>query len=325
MPTYVSGFDGTEASRAAVRFAARLGSLLDAKVIAAHVFSPLRVGHIYAVMVSSLDEDEKRAEAERLLDALDEEGVDRRLISSSSPAHGLNSLAEEEGAALLAVGTTHHGALGRLVPGGEAERLLQGSPCPVAVVPAGVSLGDVQTVAVAYDGDDESRAALETAESLARRLGARLLLVAAVDPAPYGRVPAESKPQVEATAREQAQRVLTQAVEGVGGDLPVESRVALGPASQALVQASADDVDVLVMGSRAYGPVRSVLLGSVSRRVVADASCPVIVVPRGARTDLGSAPVAAPAQPVSEQADQHDLLARLDDIVQRLDRLERRD
>ena len=46
MPTYVSGFDGTEASHAAVRFAARLGSLVGAKAIAAHVFSPVRVGHI---------------------------------------------------------------------------------------------------------------------------------------------------------------------------------------------------------------------------------------------------------------------------------------
>jgi nucleotide-binding universal stress UspA family protein len=320
MPTYVCGFDGTEASRAAVRFAGRLGSLVGAKVIAAHVFSRVRVGHIYAVMESFRDEDEKRAEAERVLEGLDEEGVDRRLIPSSSPAHGLHSLAEEEGAALLVIGSTQHGALGRL--GGEAERLLHGSPCPVAVVPAGGSLDDVRTVAVAYDGGEESRAALRAAETLAPRLGARHLLVGAVDPSPYGPVFAESKPEAEATAREQAHRVLSQAVEGMGGDLPVENRVALGPASQALVQASTDDVDVLVMGSRAYGPVRSVLLGSVSRHVIAHASCPVIVVPRGARTDLVSALEAAPASPVSEQAERHDVLRRLDDIARRLDRLE---
>src|SRR5687768_9108345 len=107
MSTYVAGFDGTEASRAAVRFAARLGSLTGAKVIAAHVFSPVRVGHIYAVVGSFLEEDQKRAEAERLLEGLDEEGVDRRLISSSTPAHGLHRLAEEERAALVVVGGTH--------------------------------------------------------------------------------------------------------------------------------------------------------------------------------------------------------------------------
>jgi nucleotide-binding universal stress UspA family protein len=289
MPTYVSGFDGTEASHAAVRFAARLGSLVGAKVIAAHVYSPVRVGHIYAVVESFPEEDQKRAEAARVLEGLDDEGVDRRLIPSSSAAHGLHSLVEEEAAALLVVGSTHHGALGRLVAGGEAERLLHGSPCPGAVVPAGGALDDVRTVAVAYDGGEESRAALRTAGALARRLVARLVLVAAVDPRPYGPTLAQSRPEAEATAREQAQRVLSQVVEGVGGDLPVESRVAVGPTSQALVQASTEDVDVLVMGSRGYGPVRSVLLGSVSRHVIAHASCPVIVVPRGARADLGSA------------------------------------
>ena len=42
-----------------------------------------------------------------------------------------------------------------------------------------------------------------------------------------------------------------------------------------------DHVDLMVSGSRGYGPVRSVLLGSVSRRLVDDAACPVLVVPRG--------------------------------------------
>jgi nucleotide-binding universal stress UspA family protein len=324
MPTYVCGFDGTEAAHAAVRFAARLASLAGAKVIAAHVFAPVRVGHMYAVVDSFLDSDEKRAEAERVLEGLTEEGVDRRLVASSSAAHGLHRLAEEEGAALLVVGSTPHGASGRLVPGGEAERLLHGSPCPVAVVPEGGSLDDVRTVAVAYDGEDESRAALRTAESLARRLGARLLLMGAVDPGHSGRVFAADKPEAESTAREQAQRILTQAAEDVGGGLGVECRVAMGDAGKALVEASTDDVDVLVMGSRGYGPVRSVLLGSVSRYVVAHASCPVIVVPRGARNDFGSTLEVAIAAPASQQPDASDVLARLDEITRRLEQLERR-
>ena len=41
-------------------------------------------------------------------------------------------------------------------------------------------------------------------------------------------------------------------------------------------------VDMLIMGSRALGPKRAVLLGSVSRKVVAGAACPVLVLPRGA-------------------------------------------
>jgi hypothetical protein len=54
-----------------------------------------------------------------------------------------------------------------------------------------------------------------------------------------------------------------------------------------LVEMSAD-LDVLVCGSRGYGPLRAALLGSVSRRVAGAAQCPVIVVPRGVRTPLES-------------------------------------
>ena len=41
-------------------------------------------------------------------------------------------------------------------------------------------------------------------------------------------------------------------------------------------------VGLLVCGSRGYGPLRSVLLGGVSRRLVDAAHCPVLVLPREA-------------------------------------------
>jgi nucleotide-binding universal stress UspA family protein len=44
----------------------------------------------------------------------------------------------------------------------------------------------------------------------------------------------------------------------------------------------ASDVDLLLLGSRGYGPVKGTLLGSVSARVMAAAPCPVMVIPRGA-------------------------------------------
>ena len=41
------------------------------------------------------------------------------------------------------------------------------------------------------------------------------------------------------------------------------------------------DLDLLIIGSRGYGPLRAVLVGGVSGRVLRSAQCPVIVVPRG--------------------------------------------
>lgn len=45
-------------------------------------------------------------------------------------------------------------------------------------------------------------------------------------------------------------------------------------------------VDLLVCGSRGYGPLRGAVLGSVSRRVANGAGCPVLVVPRGVEHPL---------------------------------------
>ena len=47
-----------------------------------------------------------------------------------------------------------------------------------------------------------------------------------------------------------------------------------------------DRVDLVVCGSRGYGPIESVLLGSVSHGLLRDARCPVVVIPRGARTAI---------------------------------------
>jgi nucleotide-binding universal stress UspA family protein len=61
------------------------------------------------------------------------------------------------------------------------------------------------------------------------------------------------------------------------------------------VDAAKDDVvDLIVTGSRGYGPMRSVLAGSTSRYLADHAPCPVLVVPRGARAELDR-PVAASA------------------------------
>jgi nucleotide-binding universal stress UspA family protein len=40
--------------------------------------------------------------------------------------------------------------------------------------------------------------------------------------------------------------------------------------------------DLLAVGSRGYGPLRAVLLGSVSSALVRSAASPLVVVPRGA-------------------------------------------
>ena len=55
----------------------------------------------------------------------------------------------------------------------------------------------------------------------------------------------------------------------------------VGNAAKVLAEAS-EQLDLLVLGSRGYGPMHSVLVGGVAGRVVRDAACPVLVLPRKA-------------------------------------------
>ena len=78
----------------------------------------------------------------------------------------------------------------------------------------------------------------------------------------------------------------------LGAELDVMRAVSGAPPGPALI-ARSTELDVLVLGSRGKGPLGAVWAGSVSARVIREASCPVIVVPRGARPAL--APATQPA------------------------------
>jgi nucleotide-binding universal stress UspA family protein len=69
-------------------------------------------------------------------------------------------------------------------------------------------------------------------------------------------------------------------VAGLPQDVDAEAVTLEGEPEHRLAEAT-KDLDLMITGSRGYGPHRAVLLGSVSGRLVRDASCPVIVLPRG--------------------------------------------
>ena len=287
--TYLAGYDGTDAARAAITFAKRLAATRGAVVTAATVYHP--VPHVYSPGASRAADleltEELVGEARRVQASIDVDGVRTVVVPGRSPAHGLHDLAVRENASLLAVGATHRGALGRLVPGSVGERLLHGSPCPVAVVPADWADVPVRALAVAYDGSPESKGALRTAEELAARLGARVVILTAYDPAAVY-VPGSAGIYAAGMGDEIRQRLADEArhaADAVRADVPAEWRLLQGPPARVLLDAAEEAADLLVMGSRAYGPVRTVLLGSVARQAIDHADVPVIVVPRGAAVE----------------------------------------
>jgi nucleotide-binding universal stress UspA family protein len=287
----IAGYDGSDAARAAIGFAGRLAEMSEAELTVATVVRsvPQVVGAGWAmsaaVEANAELEAELVAEGQRMLDELPGDDLVRRTVVADSPAHGLQWLAREQEAELLCIGTTHRGTVGRHVPGSVASHLLHGAPCPVCVVPASTPAdAAIAKIGVAFDDRPESRVALATAERLASAAGATLVLIGVAEPVV---IPAAivdlSRWQIEESVHQHLQNALERAAEEVS--CPVETRTLRGEAAEQLQEVTGSDIDMLVIGSRAFGPVRSVLLGSVSRAVVEHARCPVVVVPRSATAD----------------------------------------
>jgi nucleotide-binding universal stress UspA family protein len=83
----------------------------------------------------------------------------------------------------------------------------------------------------------------------------------------------EFRKNAVAVAREAAARAVELEPSVVHEEIVVE-----GQAGRALLT-NAEDAEVLVVGRRGLGTFREMLLGSISRQVVAHAKCPVVVVP----------------------------------------------
>jgi nucleotide-binding universal stress UspA family protein len=223
-----------------------------------------------------------------------------RAVPAASAPRALTELAEAEHADLVVVGSSHRGALGRVVAGTTAERLLHGATCAVAVAPRGYRGGDVRHLGVAYDGSPEANAALHAAEVLALELTADLSVYCVVEPARAidSMIAAGTGAEWPSReAKEHARRLLYAVTDNAPQGLRPETLLLHGAPAEEINRRAHGVIDLLFVGSRAYGPLRRALLGTVSGALVRGAACPVVVLPRTAL-----APDRAPAAAVAGRA-----------------------
>jgi len=305
MSKIIVGVDESPGSADAIALASSLAGMTGATLMLVNVY-PYDVHPSRALnyeFESYLREDSTEL-LERLRTAQGDETIEIKAIPNASPAHGLHALAEKEDAGLIVVGSTHTGRAGRVTPGSTAERLLHGSPCPVAVAPnnhAHETAREPGIVGVGYDGSPSARHALQTAHTIAAATGARLRVIRAFRPLAFDEPPMKGVPMGGVSYNDKlhdmATESLEQAVEELDGEPRGEAFFAVGDAAKILMEAS-EDLGLLVLGSRGYGPLHSVLVGGVAGRVVRDAACPVLVLPRKARHVAEGSLFAETAPPV---------------------------
>jgi len=271
------GVDGSPNGRDAVALATRLmdtGGRLT--LVNAHAG---KLHPLHAVSPGALDEERERSHK-----LLEEErgraGMQAELMSiaGGSPGAVLHSEAEEQGADLIVVGSSSRGAMRRVMLGDDTRQALNGAPCAVAIASRGYAEDPkpFASVGVGYNDTPESRAALEMALTIAAPTHARVhaLEVVAIPTYAYGggMVSPAMGEGLDIVIEEAARRM---------SELPgVEGQAVYGLTGEELA-AFGDEVDILVVGSRGYGPWQRLVLGSTSDFLERHARCSLLVLPRG--------------------------------------------
>ena len=267
-PPIVVGWDRGERARDALALTALLARVLEARVL--------------VVNVAPTSSEPGEADGLPRLGGVD---CERRVVRAGSPAEGLQQVVELEQPDVVVLGSAHRGALGRIAPGDVAANLLHGSPCPVAIAPAGFADAapeGLREIAVAYDASPEARAALRQATALARASGAAARLISVATSPEYAWMSEDLRETMDVFGEipgEHTQHELDKAVAETAEEVSVAGEVRVGHPAREICEACDKGVDLLVIGSRGYGALGRVLLGSVSAKVVRSAPCPVMVVP----------------------------------------------
>lgn len=223
------------------------------------------------------DRDDARAVLEA---AREGAGIEGELwcVESPSVGAGLHQLAEDRGSDLLVVGSSRRGLLGRVMLGDDTRAALNGAPCALAIGPAGYAEQPraIERVGVGYNGSPESEHALGVARTLARQFSASLAAFEAVS------IPARVLMAGAAPVGMSIDELVREAQDHLSSLGGIEGDAAYGVAAEELSRFSAA-VDLLIVGSRGYGPIGRLVHGSIARALTRSARCPLLVLTRGGR------------------------------------------
>lgn len=279
----IVGIDGREGGRDALALARMLCGERG-RLTLAYVYS--LEPRAWRGTTPEYDAQQREQAQELLAKTRDEAGVEAEfhVVGSPSAGRGLHELAEEIDADLIVVGSAGRGLMGRVLVGDDTRAALNGAPCAIAIAPAGhvKRAGTIREIGVGYDGSPESEHALGVARKLAGELHAELSAFEAVSLPAYAfwGPPIPDEETIEKLVERAHQRVAE--IEGIA------PHASYGHAAEELALYSAS-LDLLVVGSRGYGPLGRLVHGSTTLQLARTARCPLLVLTRAARAAEHSA------------------------------------
>jgi nucleotide-binding universal stress UspA family protein len=213
-------------------------------------------------------------------------------MSHRSVSTALTEAAETTGASILVLGSSGDGALGQVVVGSTADKLLHSSPVTVALAPRGYRIRDravLTRITCAFSGDSEATRVVGPTAELARDTGVPLRLASFVVRGAT-MYPPEIGLRAEDDVAAELARGLSEALTGAVDDavavgLPadrVDTELATaGSWREALDELHWQDGEVLTIGSSGpLGPIARVFLGSRATKIIRHSPVPILVLPR---------------------------------------------
>jgi len=268
-----------------LRPALRLASELGATLHAVHAFEPFpQILEAHGTL--GQDREEILAEHARAVEnaiagqAAESvaEATVRVVVRQGPPDEIVPAEAAGIEAAMIVVGSTHRGRIGRTVLGTTAERIIRAAGRPVLVVRRGKDVRLARAL-LATDLSPEAGDTADRAIALLRRIcDARLPEMRVVHTAWHA---ATLPPMLREDFVKEVMEgeMATFIAERDTGGAPIDGRVRIGTAADAIEREARDwDADLVVVGThRRRGIGR--MLGSVAAGVLRDAPCHALVVP----------------------------------------------
>jgi nucleotide-binding universal stress UspA family protein len=220
------------------------------------------------------------------------------LITVGKPADEISRAVEEKDIDLVITATRGRSGLKRIILGSVTERLMRTLCCPLLVVNSPehkfVSVADqavkIEKILVGCDFSPDSGQAFNHALSLAQEFQAELHLAHVIEPPTQPDLNREDTPvseEIQQDYRDLLSRKLKEMVpvEARNWCTPKTSLLEGQPYEEIVSYAESKDIDMIVLGVRGHGLVKTLFLGSTTDRVVRRSPCPVLSVSLKVQTE----------------------------------------
>ena len=294
----VVGVSPDESGGDAVALGAVLSRLLGARLVLTYVHPPTidypSIGNVDAEWEAFL---RQRAQAtlQGASDQLAREWsiTDTESVSypHASVGHGLRNVAEERGAAMVAIGPGASHVDGLLGLGSVAHSLLHGGPAAVALAPEGyreTAPDHIRRLVAGFQDTEESAEAVEVCIGVAlpHHLPVHLLTVVLRTTRILGaRVGRDAERQVMESLAEHERQAQKRFTDSRGGEV-TGSVVTGDTAERAMSRFDWEDSDLFVVASSVLGPIARVFLGDMTHKLLRVCTVPAVVLPRGFEPEL---------------------------------------